>query len=200
MDLRANRATNPGLPDMPKKIRSTAEVQQEKKKKAQKKQETEEKRRKGIVKAAIIENRMVEEDNVRAQNANRPPPTEEKKIPRPRIEKPAVVDEPGKFVFHLSFCLAMIGMTDPDTVRDPCSDGRGSSDEYQPATTTNWPRTPTMRSWTQRTTKLRSPPSPERARSLPRAVCARTSTPSASGREVLSERESARLQQSSKYF
>ncbi|KAJ6605716.1 hypothetical protein B0H10DRAFT_1957138 [Mycena sp. CBHHK59/15] len=54
MDLRANRATNPGLPDMPKKIRSTAEVQQEKKEKAQKKQETEEKRRKGLIPALQI--------------------------------------------------------------------------------------------------------------------------------------------------
>ncbi|KAJ6618081.1 hypothetical protein B0H10DRAFT_2434139 [Mycena sp. CBHHK59/15] len=102
MKLRPDRALNPGTPDMPKKMRTTLE-----------------KRREGITNAAAIENKIAQEDSVREQTANNPPPVELKKILRPRIEKPAPAanneDPSGQGVV------------------DPCSDGPGSSDEYQPA-------------------------------------------------------------------
>ncbi|KAF7366122.1 hypothetical protein MVEN_00489000 [Mycena venus] len=116
MSLRADRTLNPGLPNMPRPMRSSAEVQQEKRTKAQQHQQKEDKRREGISRAAAVENRMVMEDSVRDQNANHPPPSGLEKVLRPCPEKAAVEEEP----------IA------EGTVVDPCSDGPGSSDDYQP--------------------------------------------------------------------
>ncbi|KAJ7878151.1 hypothetical protein B0H14DRAFT_3779742 [Mycena olivaceomarginata] len=101
--LRAERALNPGAPGMPKPKRSSAQVQADKDAKADEKRRADKERREGIVKAAAIENRMVSDDKM-------------EKILRPRPEKPTVEEEPKA-----------------DDVVDPCSDGPGSSDEYQPA-------------------------------------------------------------------
>ncbi|KAF7354464.1 hypothetical protein MVEN_01135600 [Mycena venus] len=92
--LRATRALNPGLPDMPRPVRSSAEVQQEKNAKAQQKQQKEDKQREGISQAAAFSNRLVLEDSVRDQNANHPPSSELEKVLRPQLEKSTVDREP----------------------------------------------------------------------------------------------------------
>ncbi|KAF8145897.1 hypothetical protein K438DRAFT_1991361 [Mycena galopus ATCC 62051] len=97
MAPRDGRALNPGLPDMPRAVRSSAEVQQEKIAKAQQTQQQEDQRHEGISQAAAISNRMGW-----------------RRFRRP--EKSTVEEEPiveGAIV-------------------DPCSDGPGSSDDYQP--------------------------------------------------------------------
>ncbi|KAJ7880216.1 hypothetical protein B0H13DRAFT_1891855 [Mycena leptocephala] len=102
---------------MPKSIQTSAKVQQEKKAKEDQQRQAKEKRHQSITNAATIENRITKEENVRNQNANRPPPTELKKQLRPRTEKPALMDNKEG---------------NAQGIVDPYSDGRGSSDYYQP--------------------------------------------------------------------
>ncbi|KAJ6561033.1 hypothetical protein B0H10DRAFT_2201008 [Mycena sp. CBHHK59/15] len=111
MKLRPDRALNPGTPDMPKKMRTTLEVQKAKDAKDAEKRQADEKRREGITNAAAIENKIAQEDSVQL-----------KKILRPRIEKPAPAANNEDPI-----------VAGAQGVVDPCSDGPGSSDEYQPA-------------------------------------------------------------------
>ncbi|KAJ7612912.1 hypothetical protein DFH06DRAFT_1147015 [Mycena polygramma] len=135
MKLRPDRALNPGKPDMKKSIRTALEVQEEKDAKAAEKQETAEKRREGLANAAAIENKIVEDDRVRAQTANNPPLADLKKALRPRTEKPAAAeeDDTSKIIYSLQLTSQLTVAVDAQGVVDPCSNGPGSSDDYQPA-------------------------------------------------------------------
>ncbi|KAK7027766.1 hypothetical protein R3P38DRAFT_3315303 [Favolaschia claudopus] len=111
--LRPDRAANPGNPDKPRTPRTHEEVEAEKAKKAHTKKQAQQKRVQSINRAAAIENQMLEDDSVRRANANRPPPTDSRKIPRLR---PKTHTAPAEEQIQ-----------DPDPF-----EGSGSDDEFQP--------------------------------------------------------------------
>ncbi|KAJ7159106.1 hypothetical protein C8R43DRAFT_1124739 [Mycena crocata] len=114
--LRAGRALHPGGPDQPATKRTSAEKKTDDEAAAAKKQAESKKKQNGIEKAAEIEERQAQEDDIETHEGNKPPTATRKKVLRPRPEKETEPSETAN---------------DADFV-DPISDGPGSSDEFVP--------------------------------------------------------------------
>ncbi|KAJ7170353.1 hypothetical protein C8R43DRAFT_1120785 [Mycena crocata] len=122
MALRPGRDKNPGKPDKPRTTRGKGAVEQDKQVKADKKREADDARQQGIENAAAIENRITAEDRQREEHANRAPHLDLTKVLRPRPQKSAP-EEHREDNGEILITHAPV---------DPCSDGRGSSDDFQP--------------------------------------------------------------------
>ncbi|KAJ7639206.1 hypothetical protein FB45DRAFT_1055366 [Roridomyces roridus] len=121
----------PGLVDKPKERRSSQEVQFEKQVKLQQKEQAEARRQDAISKAATIENRIERDDEIHAEQANRPPLVEMDKVLRPRPVVIAQGEGQSELLCRRAILIKSSAVASAGPV-DQFSDGPGSSDEFQP--------------------------------------------------------------------
>ncbi|KAK7461731.1 hypothetical protein VKT23_008160 [Stygiomarasmius scandens] len=92
MSLRRNRDPNPGVPDKTASRRPSAVVQAEKKAKEAEKEANKTARQKAIANAAVLEDKMAQEDHDKEMSVNHPPivPIQKKERKRPENRTPAL--------------------------------------------------------------------------------------------------------------
>ena len=91
---------HPGKPDQPRQRRSTQEVQAEKVEKARLLADRERMRSETIQATAELEKRMEAELKQKLSTAHHPPPSTQKRVPRPTAKKSLVVVPEGMTFFQ----------------------------------------------------------------------------------------------------
>ena len=105
---REGRNGHPGLVDKKRAKRTPAQKKRDDEEKAAVKQGAAQKKQSGIEKAAMIEDRLEAEDMANDRDGNNPPPTNVKKVLRPRPAKSDTAEQdPGKFSAPFSTILTL---------------------------------------------------------------------------------------------